>query len=88
MGPVIGLAVGYVLGARTGDKGFDEVRRSFSALCDTDEYADLLAAVRRTAGQTLHTVASMIEGAPGLSAGDSADLVDRVWRIFGRAERN
>jgi hypothetical protein len=82
MGVFIALAVGYVIGARAGSKDLDQVARSLKALSESDEFADLVSAVRSHAGHTLRELAGMIEGtAEELETGD---LVDRVRYLFVR----
>ena len=41
---VLALAVGYVVGAKTGGKDLDQLGGSLKALCETDEFADVVAA--------------------------------------------
>jgi hypothetical protein len=79
------LAVGYVIGAKTGSKDLDQLTRSLKALADTDEFADVVSALRSHVGHTLRELASVVDGHPtGSAAGDEAgDLVDRVRQLVG-----
>jgi hypothetical protein len=87
MGMFVALAVGYVIGARTGSKDLDQLTRSLKALAGTDEFADVVAAVRSHAGHTLRELASVVDGhTPDAPAdGDAGDLVDRVKQLVGHS---
>jgi len=39
---MIGFAVGYVLGTRAGEEGFEELKATLKALTSSDEVKDLL----------------------------------------------
>ena len=64
MGVFVALAVGYVIGARTGSKDLDQVAKALKALSASDEFADVVSAVRSHLGHTLRELAGVIEGAP------------------------
>ena len=51
MNILVALAVGYVVGAKTGGKDLDQLGRSLKALCETDEFADVVAAARAQVGK-------------------------------------
>ncbi len=53
MGLVMAFAMGYVVGARGGNEGLDEVIRSLRAIRDSPEMKDLVEAVRAHVGYTL-----------------------------------
>ncbi len=53
MGMFAALVIGYVIGARAGSGNLDEVRDALAALRESEELADLAAAVRAHAGHTL-----------------------------------
>ncbi len=85
------FAAGYVMGARAGDETLDEVIDAVHALRESDEFHDLVQAVRAHAAQSLHGLATMIEHGmtpqartPTDHTGESADLVDQVRSIFQR----
>ena len=86
------LAVGYVVGARTGAKELDQLGRSLKALCDTDEFADVVTAARAQLGTTLRDLAALVDGgagaapstAPAAASDPASDLVARVSRLVGR----
>jgi hypothetical protein len=95
MGLLAGLAIGWVMGQRTDRTDVDEIVRSLKSLAGTDEFADVVSAVRAHLGQTLRALADVVEGAPRALAGaarsqagtvaDPAedDLVDQVRHLFG-----
>jgi hypothetical protein len=78
----LALAVGYVIGAQAGRKELDELARSWKALRESDEVADVVSAARSHLGQTLHELAAMVDREP--ADGDAADLVERVRHLVGR----
>jgi len=82
MGVFVALAVGYVIGARTGSKDLDQVTQAVKALSASEEFADVVAAVRSHVSHTLREVAGMIEGKP--SELETGDLVERVRHLFPR----
>ncbi len=82
MGVFVALAVGYVVGARTGSKDLDEVGKALKALSASDEFADVVSAVRSHLGHTLRELAGVIEGAP--KELETGDLVERVRHLFVR----
>ncbi len=42
MGAMVGLVIGYVLGTRAGDKGFEELRSAWKTISSSDEVRDML----------------------------------------------
>lgn len=77
------FAVGYVIGARGGSEGFDEVVRSVKAIRDSEEAKGFAMAVRSHVGYTLRDLAERVEAGEGfLDSG--ANLVDRVRNLTGR----
>jgi hypothetical protein len=78
------LAIGYVAGAKTGRKNFDELSRSLKAWRQTDEFAEVISAARAQVAAMLRTSASLVEGEPA-RPGATRDLVDRVrYRVGER----
>jgi hypothetical protein len=83
MNILVALAVGYLVGARTGGKDLDQLSRSLKALCETDEFADVITAARAQMAATLRELASIVDG--GQAAGvPTGDLVARVRHMVGR----
>jgi hypothetical protein len=98
MNMFVALAIGYVVGAKTGGKNLGQLGRSVKALCLTDEFADVVSATRAQIGNTLRDLASMVDGGHPVAetggdpaaetGGDPAaetggDLVARVRRLVG-----
>ncbi len=91
MGILVVFAAGYVLGSRSGEETLDGVVDALQAIRQSEEFHDLVKAVRVHAAHSLRSVASIVERArspvPGASADDhspSSDLVDRFRLIVGR----
>jgi hypothetical protein len=84
MGMLIAFAAGFVVGARTGKKEFEDLTTSLRALRDSQEFADVVAAARAHMSHGLRELASVLDGAASASAGDSEDVVTRVKVLFGR----
>ena len=82
MGVFVALAVGYVVGARAGSKDLDQVGKALKSLSASDEFADVVSAVRSHLGHTLRELAGMIEGVPQQI--ETGDLVERVRHLFPR----
>jgi hypothetical protein len=84
MGMLIAFGAGFVIGARTGKKDFDDLTTSLRALRDSQEFADVMAAARSHASHGLRELASVLDGAGSDADGESADVVTRVKVLFGR----
>jgi len=56
MGTLFGFAVGYVIGARAGNEGFDDLLRGLSAIRESEEYRGFMASLREHLFHTLRTV--------------------------------
>jgi hypothetical protein len=82
---VLAFAAGCVVGAKAGAHDFRDVTRSLNAIRQSEEFHDLLAALRSHAGQTLHHLADALEQKDGPAAVADDDLVARVRHIVGRA---
>ena len=84
MGIFVALAVGYVVGAKTGSKDLDQLAKSLRALRDSEEFADVVVAVRTHLGHTLREVANTLERGNGVaSEHHNGDMVERVRQLFG-----
>jgi hypothetical protein len=79
------LAAGYIFGAKTGGKDLDQLGRSVKALCETEEFADVISVARAQVGSSLRELASMVDGHRGASPVDD-DLVAQVRHLVGRSE--
>jgi hypothetical protein len=86
MNVLLALAVGYLIGARTGGEDLNRLGRSLLALYETDEFAEVMAAGRSQVAHTLRELASVIDGErPAADA--SGDLVARVRHLVGPDRR-
>jgi len=84
MGMLIAFAAGFVVGARTGKKEFEDLTTSLRALRDSQEFADVVAAARTHMSHGLRELASVLDGAASAEGGESEDVVTRVKVLFGR----
>ena len=84
MGIFVALAVGYVIGARVGSRDLDQVTESLKALAASDEFADVVGAVRSPLGHTLRELAGVLDGGGDTTVAEPVDLVDRVKLLVGR----
>lgn len=79
---LLALTAGYLVGARTGANDLGQLRRSLEALCGTEEFGEVVHALRAQVGGTLREIASVIDGEH--SAGDAhGDLVTKVKQLVG-----
>jgi hypothetical protein len=81
MNVLVALAVGYLVGAKTGGKELNRLGQSVKALCETDEFADVVSAARAQVAGTLRELASMTDGRQPVT--ETGDLVARVRRLVG-----
>jgi hypothetical protein len=86
MGWLAAFAVGYVVGARGGSEGFDDVVRSAKAIRDSDEMRGFVAAVRAHVGYTLRELATRLDDEPGPDEPDEreGDLLAQVRNLTHR----
>jgi hypothetical protein len=82
---LLAFAAGCVVGAKAGAQDFRDVTRSLNAIRQSEEFHDLVAALRSHAGQTLRHLADALEQQNGPAVVPADDLVDRVRHIVGRA---
>jgi hypothetical protein len=83
MGVVVGLVAGYALGQRSAKGNTEELRRSLRGLLETEEMADVAAAVRAELGAGLRALAAAVDGG-GPGEEGSGDLVARVTHLADR----
>jgi len=86
MGFLLVFAAGYVMGARAGGESLDEVVDAVHAIRESDEFHDLLSALRTHAAHSLRGVAGMLEGDRQTTHErvTSGDLLERMRAIAGR----
>jgi hypothetical protein len=78
---LIALVGGYLIGARAGSRDFDQLTKSFRALYESEEFDDLVSAVRTHASHTLRELADVVDSGSGLP---THDLVERVRQLAAR----
>jgi hypothetical protein len=89
MGLFVALGIGYVIGARAGSKDLGAVMTSLKAVRESEEFHDLIKAVRSHLGSTLRELANLVDErvADDEGVADTAgaqDLVERVRHLVGR----
>ena len=86
MGMLLVFAAGYVMGSRAGSESLDEVIDAVHAIRESEEFHDLLKALRTHAAHSLRGLATMLENdrQPTDQVSSSADLLERVRVIVGR----
>jgi hypothetical protein len=77
----VALVVGYVLGAKAGSRDLDQVAGSLKRLAQSEEFADVVVAVRSHVGHTLRELGTMVDGGAD-EPEETGDLVDRVQHLF------
>jgi hypothetical protein len=88
MGLLLVFAAGYVMGAKAGSESVDDVVDAVQAIRESDEFHDLVKALRTHAAHSLRGLATVMEngrGTPNTSGTTTTagDLVDRVRLIVG-----
>ncbi len=73
MGLMFAFAVGYAVGARAGEQGYQEVVDALRAVGESEEFRGLLAALRAHASATLQELSGLLAEAP-----DEPVLLDKV----------
>ena len=85
MGLLLVFAAGYVMGARAGGESLDEVIDAAQAIRESEEFHDLVSALRSHAADSLRGLATVMENGREPSRGHTtpSDLLDRVKLIVG-----
>jgi hypothetical protein len=81
----MGLAdflAGWALGAKAGNRGFDEIITATKAVVQSKEFKDLTSAARAHAGYTLHQLGDLLSAEADEGAG--ADVLDMVRTLTHR----
>ncbi|MGH9116059.1 MAG: hypothetical protein ACRDWW_09555 [Acidimicrobiales bacterium] len=79
---LVALAIGYAVGTYSGRKDLDQLSRSVKALCETDEFAEVVSVARTHVGHTLRGLAEIVDGPHGVTP-EGADLVAKVRNLVG-----
>ena len=85
MGFLLVFAAGYVMGARAGGESLDEVVDALHAIRESEEFHDLVSALRSHAAHSLRGLAGMLEsGRQPDGSVSTGDLLERMRVIAGR----
>jgi hypothetical protein len=85
MGFLLVFAAGYVMGARAGGESLDEVVDAVQAIRESEEFHDLVSALRSHAAHSLRGLAGMLEsGRQPDGSVSTGDLLERMRVIAGR----
>ena len=80
MNVLTALAIGYLIGAKSGGKDLERLGRSLKDLYETDEFADVVLAARAQLGSTLRGLADVLD-ASGVQGHADGDLVATVRHL-------
>ena len=85
MGLLLVFAAGYVMGARAGGESLDEVIDAVHAIRESDEFHDLVSALRTHAADSLRGLATMLDNGRDATSERTtpSDLLDRVKLLVG-----
>ena len=75
MGTLFGFAVGYVIGARAGSEGFDDLLRALSAIRESEEYRGFMTSLR---AHVMHTLRDVNQRLTIVAEADDDDPVARA----------
>jgi hypothetical protein len=83
MGIVLAFAVGYIVGANSGQDSYREVLDSLRAVRESEEFAGLVSAMRAHFSASLRQLADVVDdtAAPDVAP---AKLIERVRTIMAR----
>jgi hypothetical protein len=79
----LALVAGYVMGAKVGSRDLDQVASSLKRMAESEEFADVVTAVRSHVGHTLRELGAMLDGESEPSE-ETGDLVEQVRHLFAR----
>ena len=75
MGTVIGVVVGYALGTRAGEQGWEEFRESWKVITSSEEVRDLISGGLSMARQLIGRGGEYLAGAAGTGGASSLHSV-------------
>lgn len=75
MGTLFGFAVGYVIGARAGSEGFDDLLRALSAIRESEEYRGFMTSLR---AHFMHTLRDVNQRLTIVAQADDDDPIARA----------
>jgi hypothetical protein len=71
MGTIVGVIVGYVLGTRAGEQGWEDFRESWKVISSSEEVRDMVGAGFSMARQLVGRGGELLAGAAGSADGRS-----------------
>lgn len=83
MGIVLAFAVGYIVGANSGQESYRDVVESLRAVRQSEEFDGLVAAVRGHVGASLRQLADFVEES-GHDDVAPARILERVRTLMAR----
>lgn len=79
MGTLFGFVVGYVVGARAGAAGFEELQESVKAIRESEEFTAFMRLLKEHAQSTVQNVSNRLAG-----GGDPTGMDDMLARARER----
>ena len=81
---LVAFCFGWMMGARQGPQGLEEVTDALVSLRESEEFAGLVTAVRKVAASVLRRVAERVGSATGSSGGtpQMPDVLARVYQVI------
>lgn len=86
MGTIFGFIVGYIVGAKSGSRGFDEVVQALRDVRDSEEFHGLIQAVRIHAGETVKDLGERLSIEGGEPLLNTEDLIAAARSRFRRSD--
>jgi len=77
MGVFLAFVVGWAMGSRGGEQGYEDVVSAFKEVRDSDEFATLLGALRTHTGFILRQAADWLQSTEA-KVPQSTDFIERV----------
>ncbi len=84
MGIIMAFALGYIVGANSGQEGYQEVLDALRAVQRSEEFHGLVAATRAHVSASLHQLADLIDDTQPDEV-TPARLLERVRTLMARA---
>ncbi|MGH8930005.1 MAG: hypothetical protein ACRDZO_05050 [Egibacteraceae bacterium] len=82
---IANFAAGWLLGAKVGNQGFDEVLAAARAILESKEFADFAAAVRTHVAFVLRELSDLVDADQGVSPDD--DVIETVRKLIQRRDQ-
>jgi len=80
---LLALAVGYLLGTKTGGAELERLEQAVKSLYDTDELAEVVTATRSHVAHVLRELASVTEGDAPKASSASRSMMAQVRQLIG-----